>query len=106
MNEEPKSIWKKPWKRPHLLLLWLGLMLATIVTLSIGIFIIGRPFTESEDFGVVLIGGVLGVSILFGLSLFIRWLCCWRNFKRSLFVLACFVTLVALFYAEEWQTGV
>ena len=29
---------------------------------------------------------------------------CWRNFKRFLFGLACFVTLIALFYAEEdWR---
>ena len=35
---------------------------------------------------------------------FIRWLFCRRNFKRSLFGLACFVTLIALLYAEEdWR---
>ena len=35
---------------------------------------------------------------------FIRRLCCWRNFKRFLFDLACFATLIALFYAEEnWR---
>jgi hypothetical protein len=34
----------------------------------------------------------------------IRWIFCWRNFKRFLFDLACFVTLIALFYAEEdWR---
>jgi len=37
----------------------------------------------------------------FGLWLFIRWLCCWRNFKQFLFGLACFITLIALFYAEK-----
>ena len=38
------------------------------------------------------------------LTAFIRWLCCWRNLKRFLFGLACFVTLIALFYAEEdWR---
>ncbi len=35
---------------------------------------------------------------------FVRWVCCWRNFKRFLFGLACFATLIALFYAEEnWR---
>ena len=34
----------------------------------------------------------------------IFWLCCWRNFKRFLFGLACLATLIALFYAEEdWR---
>ncbi len=43
----------------------------------------------------------LGISLLIA---FFHWLCCWRNFKRFLFGLACFATLVALFYAEEdWR---
>jgi hypothetical protein len=43
------------------------------------------------------------VGIIF-IILFIYWLCCWRNLKRTIFVLACFVTLIALFYAEEdWR---
>ena len=58
-------------------------------------------------------GNLLGVALLCGfgfalggilLAVFIHWLCCWRNFKRFLFGLACFITLVALFYAEEdWR---
>src|ERR1017187_6079592 len=104
MDEKPKSIWKKSWKGSHLFWIWLVLMIATVVTFSIGILIIGKPLTEPEDFEVVLIDGVVGVSILFGLWLFIRWLWCWRNFKRSLFALACLVTVIALFYAEEnWR---
>ncbi len=104
MNEEPKGIWKKPWKGPHLFLMWLVLMIAAIIIFAIGILIIGKPFTEPEDFGVVLISGVVSASILLGLWLFIRRLYCWRNFKRFLFGCACFATLVALFYAEEdWR---
>ena len=46
---------------------------------------------------VVAITGFLVVS-------FIRWLCHWRNFKRFLFGVACFATVVAVFYAEEnWR---
>jgi hypothetical protein len=105
MNEEPKSILKKSWKGVHLFLIWLVLVIATIVIFSIGILIIGNPFTESsEAIGVVLIDGVVGASILLGLWLFIRWLWCWRNFKRFLFGCACFAALIALFYAEEdWR---
>src|ERR1017187_8849057 len=104
MNEEPKSIWKKSWKGPHLLLICLVLMLATVVIFSVGILIIGKPLSEPEDFTVVLIDGVVGVSVLFGLWLLIRWLWCWRNLKRFLFGLACVITLIALFYVEEdWR---
>ncbi|MDE3068311.1 MAG: hypothetical protein KGJ60_12260 [Verrucomicrobiota bacterium] len=43
-------------------------------------------------------------TVLFGAWLFVRWLCCWKNIRRSLFGVACFVTLIALFYAEEdWR---
>ena len=111
MNDKPKTIWKRSWKGPHLFLIWLILMIATIIIFSIGILLIGKPFTEPSDFGVVLISGVVSASILFGLWLFVRWLCCWRNFKRFLFGFVCFIVLIALFYAEEdwrgwhaWQT--
>ena len=44
------------------------------------------------------------VTVGTGGLLFVRWLCCRRNLRRFLFVVACFVTLVALFYAEEnWR---
>ncbi|MGA2240829.1 MAG: hypothetical protein ABSH11_02170 [Verrucomicrobiota bacterium] len=103
MNDKPKSFWKKTWKGPRLFLIWLVLMIVTIVAFSIGILTIGKPFTEPEVYE-VLISAVVGASLLFGLWLFIRWLRCWRNCKRFLFGLACFVTLIALFYAEEdWR---
>jgi hypothetical protein len=50
--------------------------------------------------------GVIGVAVtaIFLLVSFIRWVFCGRNFKRFLFGLACFATLIALFYAEEdWR---
>ena len=82
---------------------WLVLVAAAIIIFSIGILIIGKPFTEPEVCE-VLLSGVIGASLLFGLWLFIRWLRCWRNCKRFLFGLACFVTVIALFYAEEdWR---
>ena len=44
------------------------------------------------------------VMLIFLIAAFLRWLCCWRNVKRFLFGLACFATLIALFYAEEnWR---
>jgi hypothetical protein len=52
----------------------------------------------------VMVGFFIAVAIMFVFYKTVRWLCCWRNFKRFLFGLACFVTLIALFYAEEdWR---
>jgi hypothetical protein len=43
-------------------------------------------------------------TVVLGLWLFIRWVCCWRNFRRFLFAVACMVTVVGLLYAEEdWR---
>jgi hypothetical protein len=104
MNEESKSIWKKSWKGPRLFLVWLFLLIATLVVFSTGVWLIGKPFTELSDWSTNLIFGVIVASLLFTFWLFIRWVCCWRNFKRFLFGLVCCVTLVALFYAEEnWR---
>jgi hypothetical protein len=104
MDEKPKSIWKKSWKLPGLFLIWLILMVVTMLIFSIIILIIGDTFTKPSDFVGLLIFGAIAATILLCLWIFIRWLCCWRNFKQFLFGLACFATLIALFYAEEnWR---
>jgi hypothetical protein len=105
MNEEPKSIWKKSWKGPGGLWLWFVLLVAAafVVILCVGLAsgrdnptgrLVFFAFLYAIGFAIV---GVLVVG-------FIKWVCCWRNFRRFLFGLACFATLVALFYAEEnWR---
>jgi hypothetical protein len=100
MNEESKSIWKKTRKGS----LWQVLIIAAIVTISVGVVTIGRPFTRPEDYGAASVLGLVILFVSFGLLLFIRWLCRRWNLKQFLFGLACFITLVALFYAEEdWR---
>src|ERR1035437_9112788 len=105
MDEKPKSIWKKSWTGWRGLLLgWLILMVALMIILLIWLRVEGTPVARSGEelrlFGVIWIA----VTIIFLLATCIRWLCCWRNFKRLLFGLACFATLIALFYAEEdWR---
>jgi hypothetical protein len=100
MNEERKSFWKKTRKGP----LWRVLIIAAIVTFSISVVTIGRPLTRPEDYGAASVLGLVIMFVLFGLLLFIRWLCRRYNFKQFLFGLACFITLIALFYAEEdWR---
>src|ERR1035437_8320389 len=100
MNEEPKSVWKKPIRLPLLFLVWLGLMVATMFILLVVKIIINEPFEISW----LMIFGAVSATVLLAGWIFIRWLCCWRNFKRSLFALACLATLIAVFYAEEdWR---
>ena len=108
MNEQPKSIWKKSIRLPQLLLVWLGLMVATVL-IVVGIMMVAhQPAIESHGVVGVLIFGAVGATVLLAGWIFVRWLFCRRNRKRSLFALACFTTLIALFYAEEdwrgWHT--
>ena len=100
MNEEPKSIWKKSLKLPGLLSAWLAAMLATIFIFVLVMMVRNEAF----DVPGLLVLGAVCATVLLALWAAVRWLFCWRNLKRTLFVLACFATLVALFYAEEnWR---
>ena len=105
MNEEPKSIWKKSWKGPRGFLLWFILLTvaAFVLILCIGLASAERnPMMQLVPFSLIYAIGFALVGVL--LIAFIHWLCCWRNFKRFLFGLACLATLIALFYAEEnWR---
>ena len=105
MNEKkPKSIWKKSLKLPGLLLLWLILMMVTMLVFVIVLWCENDTFNKPSDFIGLLIFGAVVASILLCLWLFVRWIFHWRNFKRFLFGLVCFITLIALFYAEEnWR---
>lgn len=93
---------------PHWLRAWLVVTGATFLALIIiSQFLPGGP-RQTSDWVVALTvflaaSGVIAVIFL-GAWRFIRWACCWRNLKRVLFGLACFATLIALFYAEEdWR---
>jgi hypothetical protein len=109
MNEEPKSIWKKSWKGPRALLLrvtlfliiaWLGTFLVLVLASWLGVQnmnVLFAVFALTGAFAIV-------AGLIFLIYPIIRWFCYWRNFKRFLFGLACFMTLIALFYAEEdWR---
>ena len=105
MNEKPKSIWKKSWTGPHWLRAWLMLAAATFVILLIGALILpGGPHSLLD--WVLPLTFCLGASLVIatvvvGLWLCIRYFFNWRNFKRLLLGLACFATLIGLFYAVE-----
>jgi tetratricopeptide (TPR) repeat protein len=104
MDEKPKSIWKKTLKGPNGL--WLLLIPFTFVFAAI---YTGGDVPDSLKNYLGLPAYALFLSVFATLMLllaakFFRWLCCWRNFKRFLFGLACFITFLALLVTEEnWR---
>jgi hypothetical protein len=108
MDEKPKSIWKKPWQGyAHTFRAWLILVAAIfLILVTLGELtgnVHGWPARRQALFE-TMVASLIIVTIAFCLWTFIRWLFCWRNLKRSFFVLACLATLIALFYAEEdWR---
>jgi hypothetical protein len=97
MNEKPKSIWKKSWTGWRAFLLFSALMFAAF--LAIGLIAGAEPKLPMVFAG---IGTLVSLVIALGV-VFFRWLF-WTHWRRGLFTLACFATLIALFYAEEdWR---
>ena len=106
MNEEPKSIWKKSWKGLGAVFI---LALSSIVIAFLVAFIYALTNWEkpvADTFATAaLVGFVLAACCLFAgcFVLSLRWLF-WTHWQRGLFAVACCVTLMALFYAEEdWR---
>jgi hypothetical protein len=106
MDDKPKCIWKKSLRGSRFFLIWLTLL----VLIVLGFFIFGMttnnypPHQDFTDCWILFIFAGFGSLILLTFWAFIRWLCSWRNFKKFLFGGVCFVTLMALFYAEEnWR---
>ena len=96
MNEATKSIWKKTLAGNWLGSLLLALAGATVIVI-IGAF--------AGLFPAEMVDWIAFVLVLWPLIAFIRWLCCWRHFKKFAFVVLCLVTLVALIGAEETWRG-
>ena len=107
MNEQPKSIWKKPWKGPRALLLWFVLLTCSVfVVVFCMSWLLSSNSAHMIDLVMLALVTALALALIVMLaSVFIDWLFCWRNLRRCLFGVACLVTLVALFYAEEDLRG-
>jgi hypothetical protein len=107
MNKEPKNFWKKSWTGPHWFRAWL-------ILVSVLFFIMVTYDGLTANLGgwrdwwlsvpLALLASAVIATIILGLWIFVRWLCCWENFRRFLFGCVCLVTLIALAYAEEdWR---
>ncbi|MGO8839173.1 MAG: hypothetical protein ACLQAH_15815 [Limisphaerales bacterium] len=107
MNEEPKSIWKKSWKGRSAILIWSALIgLAIFLAILIAAAgkldtTLGGSFAAAAFIGIVVV--ICGLFAIYAVVPFLRWLL-WKHWRRTLFGFACFITLIALFYAEEdWR---
>jgi hypothetical protein len=104
VEKDKTSIWKRPWRGGCKVGAWFALLAAGIFVVVCCIALANNPASPREVISVALIVSLLISGLGIGGVFFVRWLCCWRNLRRFLFVLACFATLILLFYAEEnWR---
>jgi hypothetical protein len=105
MNEEPKSIWSRPWSGCSKTLGWFAVLTAATFAVIMCIGLASSNNYKVLDLTLTsLVLSVVIATLATALLWFLRWLCSWRNFRRFLFGVACFVTLIALIYAvENWR---
>lgn len=109
MNGPIKNYSKVSWRRFGWFRAWLATIAATFfILLTVFLFIPGGWRGSFEGWFEVIfatfVESLIVATGVVGLWAFVRWICHWRNLRRFVFGLACFVTLVALFYAEEdWR---
>jgi hypothetical protein len=118
-QKSPESIWRKSWKGPGAILLFLLIISIAGFALAFCIAAVTFAWTplldREPDAGYAvwcileLIAAFIGILavilILYATSRWLfYWLFSWRIVKRLAFASACLVTVLALFYAEEdWR---
>jgi len=106
MDKKTKGIWKTPLKSPVKLIVWIFLSICVATLVVFAAFYLSTAPVLNPQFAAItiIVATVLALAVVALIALFIRCFFSWRNLKRSLFALACFITLIALFYAEEdWR---
>jgi len=105
MNDNSRKHWRQPLAGKYK---WLGWFVILAFVLFVAVF--GRALLANEpgSAGSLAVSAVIISTVttlfLLGLLRFVRWLCCWRHLRLFLFGVACVITLIALFYAEEdWR---
>ena len=102
MNELPKN--KSGRRISRTFLIWLASFLLIALAAGIALLKTDRAPEKFPDIVWSLVFGVLGASVLVCVLIFIRWLSCWSNLRRTLVGLAILATVVAIFYTEEdWR---
>jgi len=109
MNNEPKSLWAKLVEQPYRFFLWLALASLVVLALCVMVELLSSGFELSPGMraAAVFCFTALGAAFLIGFFGFFlalipplrplfRWIV-----RRSVFLAACLITLVALAYALE-----
>lgn len=100
-NDQKQSIWRRELRSSRV---WLILWAATFVILLLVTASIGKLPWQFGDLYISFVFSVVGVGASFVLWLLVRRIRPWRNLRWVLFGIACLVTLIGLFYAEEdWR---
>jgi hypothetical protein len=107
MEKKPKSFWKKSFAGRTALITWL---VVTVFAVALGCYIralanYNGPMSDWLLNVGIFAGGFLAVCLVLVYVVWplLRWLF-WKHWRRTFFTLACLVTLIALFYAEEdWR---
>src|SRR5450756_1214048 len=107
MDEKPKSIWKKSFTGRVALFLLSIAATATVFLVLVIYGLVNWSGTISEVFTKICINTLICFFVCL-VAIFFIWpllrLMFWKHWRRTLFGLACLVTMVALFYAEEdWR---
>ena len=99
--ETPKNKWKRQLTGKSK---WIGLGALFALVLFVMISVLITASHEGEGGARLVYAALALIVVAFLVPLLIRffcWLCCWQNFRRFLFGVACLITLIALFYAIE-----
>src|ERR1044071_3028785 len=103
MSENPQSIWRRPLK--HSMNFVAGVLIFFLLGVTIALtvlYLITAP--GSSPITTLMVSVVLALACVTLLALCLRWLRHWRNLRRVLIGLACFVTMIGLFYTiENWR---
>jgi hypothetical protein len=101
MNDQTTNETKR---KPRLLLAWIVFAAITAGLLAWLDIEDARNHAHTPPYWQQFLFVTIGATLALGLCLFVRWACCWKNFRRVLIGLAVLVTLYAAFCTEEnWR---
>ena len=108
MQDNPESVWKRPWAGKWKTLAWF-LLLSAAIFIPVCFVVVGmgsnsRP-GPSEYLPLSILVALVLAAAGMAIVAFIKWVASWRNFRRFLFWAACFITLIALLILEENVRG-
>jgi hypothetical protein len=105
MNEPSPTVPQPSTRAPLRLSLWFALLFGAAFLILCAVGLMTQRNTSSSKWILIAALAAVVLAVLGSAAvLFFRWVFCWRNFRRLMFGLACFLTLIALAWSEEnWR---